>query len=161
MTIRFVAGEWANLDGLAEDVIQGARPRIMHVMKQALLYFEGQLKVTLSGQRHGRVYTVPKTHVKYTASAPGEPPAVMLSNLKNSVGHSGPTWDSYSVGGEVGVGLGTKPGGGEVDPEKTYARRLELGGIDSRGIYIAPRPYMAPTAERVELVLSDLFERGI
>ena len=29
----------------------------------------------LRGQRHGRIYTVPGTRRKYTASAPGEPPA--------------------------------------------------------------------------------------
>ena len=161
MTIKIVAGEWANLQGLGDDILREARPRVEHVMKQALVYFEGAIKKKLTGKRSGRTYKVSKTGALHVASAPGEPPAVLTGNFRNSVGHSGPTWDSYSVGGEVGVGLGAKPAGGEQDPGETYARRLELGGIDSRGIMIERRPYIATTADEVEAVLTDLFERGI
>ena len=38
----------------------------------------------LSGSRSGRTYTVPGTHTTYTASAPGEYPAVMTGQLKGS-----------------------------------------------------------------------------
>lgn len=40
---------------------------------------------TLSGSRHGRRYRVPGTRRFYTASAPGEPPAVRLGRLRQSI----------------------------------------------------------------------------
>ena len=51
----------------------------------------------ISGPRSGNIYTVPGTSVKYTASAPGEYPAVRLGDLKSSV-------QRRVVGGEVQVG---------------------------------------------------------
>jgi hypothetical protein len=39
----------------------------------------------LSGERSGRTYKVPGTQVTYTASAPGEPPAVATSDLRQSI----------------------------------------------------------------------------
>jgi len=50
---------------------------------------------TLSGTRSGRTYKVPGTGRTYTASAPGEPPAVataeLRQNIKTSVGSEGKT----------------------------------------------------------------------
>jgi len=40
---------------------------------------------TLSGQRSGRVYNIPGGKGSYIASAPGEPPAVALGDLRRSV----------------------------------------------------------------------------
>lgn len=41
-------------------------------------------QLVLRGQRHGRIYTVPGTKKKYTASAPGEPPAVRTGIFRAS-----------------------------------------------------------------------------
>ena len=46
------------------------------------LYNASQL--VLRGQRHGRVYRVPGTKQYYTASAPGEPPAVRTGVFRMS-----------------------------------------------------------------------------
>jgi len=50
---------------------------------------------TLGGTRSGRTYYVPGTRRTYTASAPGEPPAVataeLRQNIKTSVGSEGKT----------------------------------------------------------------------
>jgi hypothetical protein len=127
-------------------------------MKTALVLFEGEVKKTLTGSRSGRTYKVSKTGRLHVASAPGEAPAVLMGNLRNSVGHSGPEWDGrYTIQGEVGPGLGQEPTGDSPDPGKAYARRLELGGADSRGTMIEPRPYMAPTGQRVEPRIEAIF----
>ncbi len=44
---------------------------------------------TLSGDRTGRRYRVPGTNRFYTASAPGEPPAVQLGDLRMDVQEKG------------------------------------------------------------------------
>ena len=60
--------------------------------------------VNLSGTRTGRKYFVPGTEVEYTASAPGEYPAVATGNLKQSVKiiQEG---DGFLVGTDVEYGL--------------------------------------------------------
>ena len=58
----------------------------IRVMKQAVNALRNETIRTLSGERHGKRYKVPKTkHRYYTASRPGEPPAVRLSDLKGSI----------------------------------------------------------------------------
>jgi len=44
-----------------------------------------QIMQNISGTRHGARYKVPGTQTYYTASAPGEYPAVRLGNLKGSI----------------------------------------------------------------------------
>lgn len=76
--------------------------------------------------------------VWYTASAPGEAPAQDTAAYRKS-------W-SYRV---VRRGF-------SFDAEiystlwDTFGRRLEFGGADSRGIYIAPRPHVRPALEKVK-----------
>ena len=159
--IRVAAGPWTGLVGLGEEALRSLMPRAEGLLKEALVDFEGRVKRTLTGKRTGRPYKVSKTGRMHIASAPDEPPAVLTGALRNSVGHRGPLWEAWAIAGEVGVGLGTKPDGGASDPAETYARRLELGGIDSRGVFIFRRPYLAPTAETFEPVLTRLFERGL
>ena len=57
--------------------IQSRAVRVANEMKNA------ELEV-MSGERHGRRYRVPGTRAYYTASAPGEPPAVRTGNFRNS-----------------------------------------------------------------------------
>jgi hypothetical protein len=154
------AGEWEGLDGMGEEILNELRPRAEALVKQGLLLAESAVKRRLSGARSGRTYRVSRTGRLHVASAPGESPAVMFGNLRNSIGHSGPTWEGYAVGGEYGPGLGTMPGDATADP-MSYARRLELGGVDSRGVMIEARPYMAPAAEEVRPVIERLFEEGV
>lgn len=157
----FNVGDWENLDQLAEDALRELRPQGERAMKTALVRFEGIIKETLSGARSGRTYRVSKTGALHVASAPGEPPASLFGNLRNSVGHSGPNYAGGIISGEVGVGLGQAPSGDDPDPSKTYARRLELGGVDSRGVMIEARPYMAPSAVKAEPVIDAIFRRMV
>lgn len=156
--IDFNVGDWENLDELdTDELIRELRPDAERAMKVALVRFEGIIKETLSGIRSGRTYRVSRTGRLHVASAPGEPPAVQFGNLRNSVGHSGPNWSGNTVSGEVGPGLGQRPTGGQPDASKSYARRLELGGVDSRGVRIEARPYMAPSAVKAEPVIESIF----
>jgi hypothetical protein len=149
-------GKWEGLEGLDEQLLAELRPDAEAKVRRAAAHFSGQIKVTLTGQRTGRRYRVQGSRRNYAASAPGEPPAVMLGNLRNSVGFSEPTWDGPAVSCEVGVGLGARPAGGAQDPATTYARRLELGGVDRRGVRILPRPYIEPTWLREEQAIDAI-----
>lgn len=150
-------GKWEGLDTLGEEEFAALRPLAEVAVVQAGAYFAGQIKVTLSGTRHGRTYRVSRRGPAHVASAPGEPPAVLFGNLRNAVGFSRPAWDGHVVGSEVGPGLGQPPSG-KVDPVKSYARILEWGGV-ARGRRILPRPYMEPTAIRAEPEIARLLAR--
>ena len=94
---------------------------------------------TLSGNRTGRTYRVPGTQVTYTASAPGEPPAVQTGQLRNSV-RDNVYKREKSVVGEVGT-------------ELMKGLWLEKGTRK-----MAPRPWLEPSfdksLERVKEILS-------
>lgn len=71
----------------------------------------------------------------HQASAPGQPPAPDTGMLRRS-------WQ---------VGQPEKTGTRRVHrlgSNVKYARRMEFGGTDKRGITILPRPYVAPTIAR-------------
>ena len=79
----------------------------------------------LRGQRSGRVYKKPHTKATYTASAPGEPPAVRTGMLRMS-------WGTKATGdgkGNYAAGIYT---------DVPYAEKLDEG---TPGGKIAPRPY--------------------
>jgi hypothetical protein len=119
----------------------------------------------LKGQRTGKRYNVRgtgtkepgrrrKNMVKYTASAPREPPAVMIGNLGKNINVTPVQVDGDAVFVQVGVDL-------EVVP---YARRLEFGGAHTakhgHTITIAPRPYMRPAFVEQEATLNRILERA-
>lgn len=158
--MSFLPQLWTGLDGLGKQELEELRKECEIKLVAVGAFYSGEIKKTLSGPRHGRTYYVPSQRRKggrrtnprtYTASAPGEPPAVLTGNLRNSVGFSRPTWNGNTVSIEVGPGLavimfGPKMGQAEV----SYARILEWGGVTRTGARILPRPYMEPTAIRVE-----------
>ena len=175
------SGDWEGLDGFTDEILQEMRPKAENLVKDALVFFEGSVKTKLTGSRSGRSYQVSRTGALHVASAPGEPPASLYGNLRNSIGHRGPEWDGWTVEGEVGPGLGTRPAGPNAQDPESYARRLEWGGIsivprDVRVqvapgewrvvkagtiIRILPRPYLQPTEDEVRPVIERMFEDGI
>lgn len=155
-----VGGHWENEEELGADALLAeVRGPAVVAVRAAAIYFSSEVKRTLTGRRTGRAYVLgSRVHI---ASAPGEPPAVLYGNLRNSVGYSEPRWEGLVVTSEVGPGLGQAPAAGAPDPAKSYARRLELGGVDSRGVRILPRPYMEPTALRVAPVIEAMLKREV
>lgn len=79
----------------------------------------------LRGQRHGRHYKKPGTKTYYTASAPGEPPAVRTGMLRMSWGMKA-----------VGDGKGNYTAG--IYTDVPYAEYLDEGTPSGK---IAPRPF--------------------
>lgn len=106
---------------------------IEHVASQKM--YEATNKVrnvvldTLSGRRTGRIYNVPNTKKKYTASAPGEPPAQATARLRGSVKAK-----VMSKGREV-IGV--------VGTLLDYGKMLEYGTIN-----MAPRPWLRISFEK-------------
>ena len=92
---------------------------------------------TLSGSRTGRKYKVPGTNKYYTASAPGEPPAVQLGDLRKSV-KSGVEKKGEDVTGFVGTEL-----------EK--GSMLEFGTRKMK-----PRPWLRPSFEKAKSKVKDI-----
>lgn len=75
----------------------------IRVMKEAVNVLRNETIRTLSGERHGKRYKVPRTkHQYYTASRAGEPPAVRLGDLKGSV-HGRVEASLFDVEGQVGT----------------------------------------------------------
>lgn len=120
-------------------------------MTAACQHLVDQTKKTLTGQRTGRRYIIPgltpiaarqargrkltrgqRAARKYTASAPGEPPAVRLGKLRDSL--------AYRVIADAAHPMQLM---GEVGSPLQYAPYLELGTQR-----MAPRPYLGRTYER-------------
>lgn len=160
-------GRWEGLDGLGEAALAELKPRAEAALLRALLYFVGELKITLSGARHGRSYQVSKTGALHVASAPGEPPAVLYGRLRNSIDHTGPEWDGWTVQGTVGTNL-------------PYGRRLEFGGVHVQRlsqavkgltgwftvkagtvIRVLARPWVEPTVLRITPAIEAMWEAGL
>ena len=153
--ISFTSKQWEGLEGLDLELLRELKPKATRLMFDVGTRFQAELKTKLTGKRSGRMYKKPHSQATYIASAPGEAPASPTGALRNSMGFSKPKWAGWTVSIEVGSGLGV---GGEGKISPAYARRMEFGGIDSRGVRIAARPYMAPTAEKMEPILARLFE---
>lgn len=146
--IKFAPGEWLGLDTMGDEELARLREPAALAVHRAALHFEGAVKKTLSGKRSGRIYRVSRKGRLHQASAPGEPPAVMFGALRQSITSTEPVWDGWQVSCEVGTNL-------------VYARRLEWGGVDRRGIRILPRPYFEPTFVKEEENINAILEEAV
>jgi len=68
-----------------KEVVKAIDDAASKKMAEAVQVVRTQTLETLSGSRSGRTYYVPGTRRTYTASAPGQPPAVATAELKQSV----------------------------------------------------------------------------
>jgi len=91
--------------------------------------------------RRGKGRNRSRTH---RASAPGQPPAIDTGRLINSIMFRQET-----------------PLTATVSSNAIYAARLEYGGGDSRGVYIAPRPSWRPAVEKMRPKLAERIERAL
>lgn len=167
--ISFDASEkWEGLEGMGQKELEKLRGPCAIAVDRAGLALENEVKRTLGpegGARTGAIYVVPpssaqgkttrggrrkprKNPPRHQASAPGEPPAVLFGQLRQSIHHSEPVWDGWTVSTEVGT-------------NQPQSRRLEWGGIDKRGIRILPRPYFAPSVLRAEQQIETILEGAV
>jgi len=131
MKVKFIT-KWYGLETLSKEELVALRRPTEIAISKAALYFEGRVKKKLAAEppRTGRIYIYKGR--EHQASAPGEPPAPMSGKLRQSITHTDVVWNGDEASAEVGS-------------NRPYARRLEFGGVDSRGIRILPRPYFSAT----------------
>ncbi len=98
-------------------------------MAEAVQAVRTQVLETLSGQRSGRTYYVPGTRTTYTASAPGQPPAIATSDLFKSI--------KVTVKGVGRTVIGI------VGTDQKHGKMLEFGTRN-----MAPRPWLKISFEK-------------
>lgn len=126
----------SNLDEVMKQIDDTAKAR----MKEAVNTVRNQVTETLSGSRSGRTYKVPGTQKTYTASAPGEAPAVQTGELRQSI--------SSEVEGQGRDIIG------RVGTDKIQGKMTEFGTRN-----MAPRPWLRKSFEKKELDIKEIFIR--
>lgn len=102
-----------------------------------------ELKV-LRGQRSGKKYKKPFKSTSYTASKPGEPPAVRTGKLRNSFRPTARTFDN-PFGGAASVYV-------SIETDTHYAGYLEDGTSK-----MAARPYVEKIKQEAEPEITQIF----
>lgn len=135
----------AHLGELPYDVAKEVRKAI----NQGALMVKSSAQLSIKRLSAGRVYV--KAAAKKTksgkfgkgsktkihiASKPGDPPNMDTGNLWRNIRVS----TGHNILGRGYFAL--------VRAATPYATRLEYGGRDKRGVYIAPRPFMRPALKR-------------
>lgn len=104
----------------------------------------------LRGQRSGRVYRIPNTKQMYTASAPGEPPAVRTGTLRTS-------WFPRPQSDENGDVLTVKP---SIHSNVPYNKYLDPHYGDGRTpTKVQPRPFVDPIRDRAMPQIIRIYKR--
>jgi hypothetical protein len=103
----------------------------------------------LRGQRTGRIYKVPFTKHKYTASAPGEPPAVRTGKFRTS----------WSTRVRVEKAHGKFRTISSIE-SNLHAGKYMLGDILEKGTKrMSPRPYKQPVIDRALPTIIELYKK--
>lgn len=125
-------------------IVERYSEQIKHEMKSRSYRVANELRnkaqLVLRGQRHGRRYRKPNTRAYYTASAPGEPPAMRTGTFRASwqpKTYVEGTEGTYSVRSAINSNVRTEEG------EHLLGEILEHGTRR-----IAPRPYQEQILEK-------------
>jgi len=118
-------------------------------MKMATAVLKAETLKTFRGTRTGRTYYVPGTHKSYTASAPGEPPAVVTGAGKDSI-REALSGSGHKVRGHVGTAMGYAFNPGTHEDAARYMAMLEFEGRNRDGSRRAARPWLRPSAKRAK-----------
>ena len=139
----------SSLVEIAENITED----IQHEMESRSYRAANELRnaalLVLRGQRSGRRYRVPGTKRHYTASAPGEPPAVRTGTFRNS-------WQP-----ETYVAFGSYISRISSDV-RTDNGRYTLGQILENGTpggKIAPRPHHDRILEKAEPQIVKIYDQ--
>lgn len=116
-------------------------------MKKATAELKRETLKTFQGTRSGRTYYVPGTRRKYTASAPGEPPAVASGSGKLSIRET-IRGKGHGVTGHVGSAMGYGRHPVTHEDAAIYMSMLEFEGRNRDGSRRAARPWLGPSAKR-------------
>lgn len=144
----------ANESSEIELIVEKYVEHIKHQMKSRSYRVANELRnnaqLVLRGARHGRRYKKPNTKAHYTASAPGEPPAVRTGTFRASWMPScsyGEGLDGYSVKASINSYAKTENG------------KYVLGDILEEGTKkMAPRPYKEKIEEKTRKTALKIFD---
>jgi hypothetical protein len=131
-------------DFMREKVIE----KLTDGKRSGKIYYVPSQKRIAEGQTRRKARKNPRT---YQASAPNEPPAVMRGKLAQNINRSKVEREGDEVRVWIGVDLAKVP----------YARRLEFGGVDKRGVNIEKRPYLRPTFLEQESAIDQILQREL
>jgi len=138
-------------DSNVDNVIKGLGKEAEDRVRKATHHMRDEVNETLSGQRSGETYKVPGTEsAYYTASAPGEPPASRLGNLRSSIG-----WKILEK-----RFLGRMEIIGRVGTPLEYGAKLETGEYPSGPDSQVARPWLGPTFVRERDAVKKILRRG-
>lgn len=126
----------SNLAAVMKEIDSTTRAR----MGEAVNAVRNTTLETLSGTRSGMTYKVPGTQRTYTASAPGEAPAVATGELRQSI--------ATEVEGEGRSVIG------RVGTDKIQGLMTEFGTREMQ-----PRPWLRPSFEKAEQAVKSIFMR--
>ena len=132
MSIKFTS----NVPQVTEQFLRGCQANLL----AATMVLHGEVVKTLAGSRSGRTYKIPGSKGEYTASKPGEAPAVRLGALRNRY-----TFRTIENGlvGEVGNPL-------------PYALMLEKGTRK-----MAPRPHLSTALKKKRGEIQKILRRNV
>lgn len=134
MPIQHSVSVTSNSEMLAEQIKRGTQANL----KAAAIIWHGGIVRQLTGSRSGRIYRIPGTSRRYTASAPGEAPATRTGDLRTSY-----RFKVYQKSAVVGSPL-------------MYALHLEKGTSK-----MAPRPHIAPALVANRPAIMAALERNV
>lgn len=132
------------ITGSLEEIVLEVTDDIQHQMKTRTYRAANELRnaalIVLRGQRSGRRYKVPGKNSYYTASAPGEPPAVRSGTFRLA-------WQprTYAFGDSYFA---------IIDNETFYADWLENG---TPGGQMAPRPHHDRIKQAAEPAITRIY----
>lgn len=131
----------AEVGALLSKVTDGAKSRGYRAANELR---NAALQV-LRGQRSGRVYKKPHSRTTtYTASAPGEPPAVRSGQLRVS-------WRPIAESEKEAGAIIIKPA---IRTDKKYAPILQDGSKK-----MEPRPFEEPIIEKAKPKVKEIFDK--
>jgi len=111
------------------EVIKSIEDAASKRMAEAVQAVRTQTLETLSGMRSGKTYYVPGTRRTYTASSPGQPPAIATSDLFKSI--------ETEIEGKGRTVIG------RVGTDRKYGPMLEFGTRN-----MEPRPWLRISFEK-------------
>jgi len=131
-----------------KSYLKEVQKKINRIAKERMLEAVDEVRnktlLKLTGNRSGRTYYVPGTKKAYTASSPGEPPAIATGALRQSI--------KGKVEGEGRAIVGM------VGTDQKYGPMLEFGTHKGKH-QILPRPWLRKSFEESQAKVKEIFTR--
>lgn len=147
------AKAWANASEVIGKTISTTLKAVDKEVSQRTYRASNELRnsalYVLRGSRSGKVYTVPNTHKKYRASAPGEPPAVRTGAFRLS-------WGTHVHVEKTGVHFRAVA---SIE-SREHAGGKPLGELLENGHgHTAPRPYKQKVIDRALPKIKTIYSK--